>query len=137
LPPPILGTRADATVRAGSFDGYVVEDRCGEPDCFGVRGSGRAWFEGDQPLVGFDDAATRERWRALIVGAIARPSVGGSGFGRACRQGGLFVELADWRDLDGAVARVGAALARGGWRDEVGLCVRSSMTAEDLAQRGR
>ena len=137
-PPIVHGSRADMTTRAGVFDGYVVEDRCRERDCFGVRGSGATWFEGDKPLVGFDDATTRERWRGMITDAIARPSVGSSGFGGYCREGGLFVELDDWRDLDGAIAHVGALLGRGGWRDEVALCVHPNSIAVELdAQRGR
>lgn len=140
LPPPAVvhGSRADATTRAGTFDGYSVDDGCRERDCFGVRGSGATWFEGDKPLVGFDDATTRERWRNMIVGAIARPSVGASGFGGYCREGGLFVEIDDWRDLDGAVAHVGALLAHGGWRDEVAICVHApSQPVEVEETRGR
>lgn len=139
LPPPAVvhGSRTDATTRAGAFDGYVVDDRCRERDCFGVRGSGAAWFEGDKPLVGFDDATIRERWRGMIIGAIARPSVGTSGFGGYCRDGGLFVEIDDWRDLDGAVASVGALLAQGGWRDEVAICVQAPSHPVDLEARRR
>jgi hypothetical protein len=72
----VHGSRADMTTRPGAFDGYVVDDRCRQPDCFAVRGTGATWFEGDKPLVGFDDMTTRERWRAMIAGAMAFTAVG-------------------------------------------------------------
>lgn len=132
-PPAVVhGSRADVTTRPGPADGYVVDDRCRDADCFAVRGDGDHWFEGDRPLVGFDDAATRERWRKLILDAIARPSVNTSGFGGACRDGGLFVTLDDWRDLDGAIARTGALLAREHLRNEVALCIGAATQAVEV-----
>jgi len=131
-PRAVQGSRADMTTRPGPADGYVVDAQCRWPDCFAVRGGGDHWFEGDRPLVGFDDVTTRERWRKMILDAVARPSVNTSGFGGACRDGGLYVTLDDWRDLDGAITRVGALLAREHLRDEVAVCIGAATQSVEI-----
>ncbi|MGZ3429992.1 MAG: hypothetical protein ACXVCV_25250 [Polyangia bacterium] len=124
-PSVVHGSRADLTTRAGAADGYVVDDRCRWPNCFAVRGSGERWFDGTAPHAGADDWPALERWRHAVLAAIARRSAHTSGFGGACHDGGLFVTLDDWRDADGAIARVGALVARERLRNEVALCVEA------------
>src|SRR4051794_35085762 len=85
-PPSVVhGSRADLATRAGAAEGYVVDDHCRQADCFGVRGTGDRWAPGSAPHQGPDDWPALDRWRKLVLDAIARPSLHTSGFSGYCR----------------------------------------------------
>lgn len=99
--------------------GFLVEDACGEPGCRAIRGHGPA-------RVPVGDRGAIERWRREVLRAIDRPTIGGIAFGDVCRGVGVSVFLRDFRDLDGATARVGALLRDAGRGDQVTICVETA-----------
>jgi len=126
------GITADATTKDGAYDGYAVARACREPDCVGVTGAGMTWWEGmERERIG-EDARFRagfERFRATALEALAGAgvrSVNGSALGGGCQAFGLVVDLKSWRELDAAIARVGALLRERDLREPVTLCVRQN-----------
>lgn len=115
----IKGSLADVTARRGERDGFVIEDGCRDPDCWAVRG------RGSRSILG-DGREAIERWRADVLRAVGRPSVNLSAYGAACRGVGLFVYVDDYRDVDGALERVGALLRQKRRGDEVMICVQAA-----------
>ena len=133
----VRGSRADVHARADTRPGFAVEDKCVLPTCYGVRGTGARSFPGLRPWDRPLSSQVADQWRAVVMGALAGlPSVHLSGFGAACNAPGLFVWLDDWREVDGALERLGAMLTREDLQETIGVCVMARVHPAELeAQR--
>jgi hypothetical protein len=129
----IIGTKAAVRTIAGPQDGYIIETRCAHPNCFGIRGAVGEWYPGmERDRIG-EDARFRagiNRFREEMAKSVGVRSIHHSGFGVGCTGTGLFFWTNDWRDVDEAIAHIGAKLAQERLREEVTLCVESDSDVE-------
>lgn len=130
--PPSEGSAADAKTKDGAYEGYAVAHACREPDCVGVTGAGAKWWEGMERERINEDARFRagfERFRTTALDALTAAgvrSVNGSALGGGCQAFGLVIDLKSWREIDAAIAGVGALLSQRNLREPVTLCVRKN-----------
>lgn len=64
-----------------------------------------------------------ESLRARAIGVLEGTPVRSSALGQGCSQLGLMIGLGDWRQVDGAIARVGRLLREQDLREEITICV--------------
>ncbi len=129
--PPVLGTRADVRTHAGAFAGYTVDDRCRDADCFGVHGTGSQFFPGLRPWDRPLSSENADRWRNHVMAELrGLSSIHTTGYARACDQPGLVLWINDWREVDAALARIGAMLTRDDLQETVGVCIEAAIHPE-------
>lgn len=125
LPSDVNGSPSDLRTAPGTYVGYRVSYPCSESSVHvGVEGIGA------NPVTTIGDVS---RVGAGILAALADvPSVwGGGGYGVQCHVGtGTSVDLDDWRDVDGVVARIGAYLAERDLSLQVGISVSAVPVAD-------
>jgi hypothetical protein len=124
----VHGSRSDVHAAMGAYAGFTLEDKCRDPDCYGVHGTGTHLYPGLRPPDGMPSKEAIEGWRGAALRALAGlASVHSSGFGAACNDGGLVVWIDDWREVDRALERLGAMLAREDLSEPIGVCVMGRM----------
>lgn len=130
---PMLGSRADLHTPLGDYDGFRLEGSCRLADCFGIEGLGARVYPGTEDAHGL---AGFEHFRDEILTALSGVrSLESSGFGVGCIRSGLILEMRDWRELDDAIARIGAFLRERALHEEVTICAWSTTTVDIGATR--
>src|SRR5262249_30619459 len=125
-------TRADVHTQPGAYGGYGVGSSCTTPSVvLGVRGAGASWYQGVAPGQPQRTAALAA-FAAQVASVLApERSVWSVGDGFACDQPGADAYLDDWKEVDPAVALLGAWLADAGLGEEVGLVVAARTATQD------
>ena len=138
-PRDVVGARADLKTTSGQYDGYRVETACREVACVGVIGTGTRWFDGmERPPI--DDKTYRagyERLRQEVSAELRGLDLQSYSIGFSCQlaDSGIDVWLRNWRQLDEAIARVGAKLKRESLKEPITLCIGGDMTAYTASLR--
>jgi hypothetical protein len=120
--PKLAGQLADVHSQAGERAGYRVIRACtvdpGVASHIGIVGTGsRRLFGGSDAVASLDQLATG--WCAGLS------SCWGRGYGYSCtgKQMATHIYVADWRDVDRAIDRIGATLRDEGLGEEVLISV--------------
>lgn len=143
-PAPARGSLADVKTPDGAYDGYVVERRCCDAGCVGVRGVGAAGYPGLEGHIGPGDIDAYRKavddYKNDLFRAIDDPtSFVSSAFGQACTGPGMRLGTSDSADIDRAIERIGAFFRARNLREEVAICRGSDEVdarADGAKQRG-
>jgi hypothetical protein len=124
---PVRGSFSDVTTAAGTYDGYVVERKCMDRACVGIRGLGTQYFAGLEPQASARDTQSYfsavAAFREAVLAAIGRPpSFRSSAHGHACTVFGLRLGTTDATQIDPVIPGIGRFLATSNLKEEVAVC---------------